>query len=208
MRELKRITPANDPRSVLRAAIEVFSQHGYDATSMDDVAEVLAISRPALYYHVPSKVELLRRALEPILKALEDITYPTNARTVSAEDRIILVVQQVVTIFTGDLPSASLLLRLRGNTDVERKAIQRRCVWEKELSALMCQVKDEGFIRHGPDPRLVARLLIGMVYSTVEWYDPADGPTPQKLAREIFRLTFSGLRTPREAAALTKPDTP
>lgn len=52
--------PGYDQKSVLRGAVDVFNLHGYDATSMGNVAEILRISRSALYHHVTSKGELLR----------------------------------------------------------------------------------------------------------------------------------------------------
>lgn len=185
----------HDQQSVLRAAMEVFSHHGYDAASMDDVAELLGISRPALYYHVPSKQELLRLAVEPILTALENIhSHPETAKE-SAGERLGRSLRQMLQAISEQLPSAALLLRLRGNTEMERAALQRRYAVEQKVSMLTSQAWKDGAIRRDVDPQIAARLLVGMIYSTADWYSPCDGLTPQQLADSMHRLGFHGMRS-------------
>lgn len=190
---LRRDRPGHDQRSVLRAAMEVFHHYGYDATSMDDVAEHLGITRPALYYHVPSKVELQRLALEQALVALENITVQQEAKSGPAAERLRFVVQEMVTVVANQLPAMTLLLRLRGNTEIERAALGRRLAFEEDVIELVFLACMEGSIRGDIDPRVAARILIGMVNSTADWYGPRNALTRQQLANEILSLGFYGL---------------
>jgi AcrR family transcriptional regulator len=187
--------PGHDQQSVLRAAMDVFNHYGYDATSMGTVAEFLGISRSALYHHVPSKGELLRLALNQALVALEEIILQPEATNGPADERLKFVVQQMVAVFADQLPAVTLLLRLRGNTAIEQAALSRRQAFEREVVELVSLARDEGLIREDIEPRVAARLLIGMVNSAVDWYEPRSPVTPGQgqLASEILRLGFRGV---------------
>jgi hypothetical protein len=98
----------------------------------------------------------------------------------------------------------TLLLRVRGNTDVERAALARRRAIDARLAALVEAAAAAGEIRADIEPRLVSRLLFGMVNSITEWYRPgriAEHPdtvpalTPRgDTVDAVVSLALQGLR--------------
>lgn len=63
-----------DTRSEISAvAAELFSEQGYEQTSLREIAERLGITKAALYYHFPSKVELLSSLVEPLIEDLREL---------------------------------------------------------------------------------------------------------------------------------------
>ena len=119
----KRGRPGYDQQSVLLIAVDVFNRHGYDATSMGILAENLGISKSAIYHHVPSKGDLLKLALDHALGGLEAILDQPGATSGSADARLEFVVRQTISVLVERLPFVTLLLRLRGNTVIERIAL-------------------------------------------------------------------------------------
>ena len=85
--------------------------------------------------------------------------------------------RQSVEILGDHLPAVTLLLRVRGNSEVELAALKRRRVIDDKLAVLVQAAVDEGALRADIAPELISRLLFGMVNSLVEWYRP-DGPVP------------------------------
>src|SRR5580692_10414735 len=63
----RRGRPGYDLESVLRAAVEVFNERGYDGASMEDLSKRLGVAKSAIYHHVSGKEELLRLALDRAL---------------------------------------------------------------------------------------------------------------------------------------------
>jgi len=67
----------NTKNRILLAALELFAEHGYDATSMRQIAELTGITKPAVYYHFPDKKSLfnglLHFGMEHILNAIREI---------------------------------------------------------------------------------------------------------------------------------------
>src|SRR6478609_9534248 len=168
----KRGRPGYDQQSVLVIAVDVFNRHGYDATSMGILAENLGISKSAIYHHVPSKGDLLKLALDHALGGLEAIPDRPEAQTGSAEARLEFVVRETISVLVERLPFVTLLLRLRGNTEIERDALERRRTFDHKVAGLISAARDEGSLRHDIDPRTVTRLLFGTINSIVEWYKP------------------------------------
>jgi AcrR family transcriptional regulator len=58
---------AQDTRErILAVAGELFTEHGYDATSLREIADRLGFTKAALYYHFQSKDQIMEALLEPM----------------------------------------------------------------------------------------------------------------------------------------------
>jgi AcrR family transcriptional regulator len=191
----KRGRPGYDQQSVLRIAVDVFNRHGYDATSMGILADNLGISKSAIYHHVPSKGDLLKLALDHALGGLESILEQPQATSGAADARLEFVLRQTVAVLVDRLPFVTLLLRLRGNTEIERDALERRRAFDHKVAALISNARDEGSLRQDIDPRTVTRLLFGMINSIVEWYKPGGSLSPERLADDVITMAFDGLHS-------------
>jgi AcrR family transcriptional regulator len=190
---VRRGRPGHDLESVLGGAVKVFNERGYDGTSMEDLSRELGITKSAIYHHVASKEELLRlatgRALDGLFAVLDEI----SALDAHAITRLEELTRRSVLLLVAELPFVTLLLRVRGNTTVERQALARRRSFDAAVADLVTQARDEGDLRPDVDPVLVARLLYGMINSVVEWYRPRSG-RPGELADSIVAVAFDGLR--------------
>jgi len=188
--------PGYDQQSVLKIAVDVFNERGYEATSMGVLAETLGITKSAIYHHVSSKGDLLRLALDRALDRLEGILHESGASQGLAADRLEYVLRRTIDVVVEELPYVTLLLRLRGNTEVERDAMTRRRTFNAQVTKLVKAASAEGSVRSDIDPAIASRLLFGTVNSIVDWYRPGGGITAQKLADHIVTMTFDGLRVP------------
>ncbi|MGY1593479.1 TetR/AcrR family transcriptional regulator [Geodermatophilus sp. SYSU D00708] len=191
---VRRGRPGHSLDTLLDTAVAVFNERGYDATSMDELATRLGITKSAIYHHVSSKVELLRLALDRALDALFAVTEEPGATTGAAIDRLEHVVRGSVHVLAAELPFVTLLLRVRGNSPVEEAALARRREFDRIVTDLVRAAEDEGDVRPDVDPAVTSRLLFGTVNSLTEWYRPDGGLTPDALADALVTTTFQGLR--------------
>ena len=192
---VRRGRPGHSLDSLLDVAVAVFNERGYDATSMEDLAARLGVTKSAIYHHVPSKVELLRLGLDRALDALFAVTEEDGATTGPAIDRLEHVVRGSVRVLAAELPFVTLLLRVRGNSDVEVAALQRRREFDRIVTDLVRRAALEGDVRPDVEPAVTSRLLFGTVNSLTEWYRPGGGLSPDSLADALVTTTFRGLRT-------------
>jgi AcrR family transcriptional regulator len=192
----RRGRPGHDLESVLQGAVKVFNERGYDGTSMEDLSRELGITKSAIYHHVAGKEELLRlavsRALDGLFAVLDDISMMDAPAITRLEE----LTRRSVLLLVAELPFVTLLLRVRGNTKTERRALARRREFDAAVASLVTQARDEGDLRPDVDPALIARLLYGMINSVVEWYRPRGGDRSSRsdLAEVIVTVAFDGLR--------------
>jgi AcrR family transcriptional regulator len=191
----RRGRPGHSLETLLDAAVAVFNERGYEATSMEDVAGRLGVTKSAIYHHVAGKGELLRLALDRALDSLFTLTTEPGATTGPAIDRLEHVVRGSVRVLAAEQPFVTLLLRLRGNTDVERDALERRRRFDRIVTDLVRAAAEKGDVRPDVDPGLTSRLLFGTVNSLIEWYRPDGDLSPDALADAVVTTTFDGLRT-------------
>jgi hypothetical protein len=116
-----------------------------------------------------------------------------------AIDRLEYVMRRSVDLLVRERPHVTLLLRVRGNTQVERQALDRRREFQRTVTKLVLQAKEEGDIVTEADEQLVARLLFGMINSIAEWQHQRN-LSAQTLADTIVHISLAGLR-PRQSAA-------
>lgn len=194
MTKTRRGRPGHDLESVLRGAVRVFNDRGYDGTSMEDLSHELGITKSAIYHHVSSKEELLRLATERALDGLFTVLDEVSDVHGTAFQRLEELVRRSVLLLADELPLVTLLLRVRGNTPVERRALARRRRFDSLVTGLVTQARDEGDLRVDIEPAVAARLLFGMINSVVEWYRPRRSDRPEDLAEVIRAVAFEGLR--------------
>lgn len=182
-----------DAEALLDVAVRVFNERGYDGTSMDDVARAAGITKASIYYHVSSKEELLERGIRRALDTLFGMLDEPGATSGSADNCLRYVVSRTVQIMSQQLPEVALLLRVRGNTAVERWALQQRRAFTHRITALVQAAVDEGSLRGDLEAGLVARLLFGLVNSIVEWYRPDGRLSADEIAAALETMVFDGL---------------
>jgi AcrR family transcriptional regulator len=193
----RRGRPGYDLASVLAVAVELFNERGYDGTSMRDLAARLGIAKSAIYHHVTGKEELLSLALDRALDGLAAVTSRVRALPAPAADRLECLVRGSVEVLEAESPYVTLLLRVRGNTDVERAALDKRRAFDRFVAELVAEAVRDGDIRPDADAMITARLLFGLVNSIVEWYRPDRSPKTAPLADAVCAMAFDGLRARR-----------
>jgi AcrR family transcriptional regulator len=183
-----------DAASLLEVAVQVFNERGYDGTSMEHLARAAGISKSSFYHHVEGKEALLAAACDRALSALAAIHDEPESNSGRAIDRLEHVLRRTTEALMDELPYVTLLLRVRGNTDIERAALNRRRAFDRVVADLVKQAERDGDIRPDVDPAVTARLLFGMVNSLVEWYRPGRRLGGQSLADSVCAIAFDGLR--------------
>ncbi|WP_428953524.1 TetR/AcrR family transcriptional regulator [Streptomyces sp. cg35] len=183
------------PDTLLAVAVTVFNERGYDGTSMEHLSKAAGISKSSIYHHVTGKEELLRRAVSRALDGLFGILEEEPARVGRAVERLEYVTRRMVEVLTGELPYVTLLLRVRGNTDTERWAMERRREFDHQVAELLKAAAADGDVRGDIPVRLATRLVFGMINSVVEWYRPdGGGLRDREVADAVVELVFGGLR--------------
>ena len=65
--------PSDTRARILDAALELFSEHGFDGTTLQEIADRLGFTKAALYYHFRSKDDLLQALIAPAVTGLDTL---------------------------------------------------------------------------------------------------------------------------------------
>jgi AcrR family transcriptional regulator len=146
---LTRAEQARRTRAQITAvALKLFADKGYDATSLQDIADEMGLTKPAVYYHFKGKGEILRELTEPTRHAVAELMERVRALPLGPE-RVDLVVREVTDLFLGRHDVAGIV----GQQSALRDGIQDALGGQRMLDGLVEAL-------FGPTPTLDQRFAV------------------------------------------------
>jgi TetR/AcrR family transcriptional regulator, cholesterol catabolism regulator len=193
---MARETLVDSRQEILRTAARLFQQRGYDATSMNDVAAALKLSKGGLYHHFQSKDEILFEIMNHAMQITEErVLAPARAIADPVERLKALIRLHIeVVLSPRDREITVMLHENHPLPPTLRKRINTR---KKEyihfVEGLMAEVQR---VRHGNNavsPRAAAFALLGMINWIYQWYKPEGSLQANNLVPQFTELVFGGI---------------
>lgn len=186
-----------DRRTQLReAAASVFRQKGYDAASLQDVADAMGIQKGSLYHYIDGKEDLLYEILEEAHEGVEQ----ANTRWVSMEAGTL----ERIHAFVEDHARASIRYIRYGAVyhrdsralgDARRAHIQAaRDRYQATLRTLIEDGQGAGAVDARLDPQLATLAVFGMVNWLFQWYRTSGELSADEIAGGLADLATASLR--------------
>lgn len=189
------------PEEILEAALSAFTERGFEAARMEDIAKAAGISKAAIYLYFPSKMALLEALIEakvtPIAQQVATLSAagladPRHALRALASmaahrmaDPMIVAVPRLVLGLSGRFPEIAEYYR----THVVETA-------RAALEALVRAGVEQGVFRD-VDPRAATRAMIGPLFFEALWTHVLRGESalnePQALVNHQFDILLNGL---------------
>lgn len=190
---------------ILNAAAQIFSQKGFHAASMQDIAEAVNLQKGSLYHHVASKQEILALLLDQALDLLIEHMEAVLVQSLPIDEKLRLAIADyLTTILDHKELAVVLLLEHRGlDPDLAARHIPQRDRFEGLWRELVRQGMDEGVFKCN-DPVIVVLALMGALNWTITWYSAAGALSPAQIADQFAGLILSGLLTRQGTAAVTQ----
>lgn len=200
-RELKR-------EAVLRTAARLFSEQGFHATSLDEVAEQLQVTKPTLYYYVKSKDEILFECVRIGLEMVTDSLARATASGGSAVDQLVECMRAYGRVVTMDY--GRCVIRVGEDPlppDSRRKLRALKARIDRVFRDLVSQGVAEGSLAPC-DPKLTAFTLAGALSWIGRWYQPHGALAPEEVIEPCIRTLLAGLLRRTEEAVPCRPAVP
>lgn len=153
---------------LLDAASDVFASKGYHAAAMDDIADAAGVSKPVLYQHFPSKLDLYLDLLDQSCDRLVEVVEEALASTDDNGDRVIAT----VAAFYEFISSASGEFRFVFESDLTGDgAVQQRLSRvNDEISDAIAGVIAEDTSLPAPQAKLLAVSLVGIAQVSARYW--------------------------------------
>ena len=187
---------AIEPRQeILRAAARLFQQQGYDATSMNDVAAALKLSKGGLYHHFQSKDEILYNIMSHAMDITEERVINVVRRIEGAEERLRTLIRLHIEVVLS-AEDREITVMLHENhplpTALRRKINGRKKDYVHFVENLVADVHRQRNSTSQVTPRAAAFALVGMINWIYQWYRPDGSLTGEALVRQYTDIFFRG----------------
>ncbi|MBH1998478.1 MAG: TetR family transcriptional regulator [Sphingomonadaceae bacterium] len=179
--------------AVLRAAVRMFNARGYHATSLDDVAASLGVSKPTIYHYLGNKEQVLVECVNRGLEMLRDAADATRAQPGKGLDRLRYFLLLYAQINMDDFGRCVI----RTNEEVlSMDSATRFRARKREIDLFVRDLIGEG-VADGSiapvDVRFASFALAGALNWPARWHAP-DGPmTPAQVADSLIAILIGGL---------------
>jgi AcrR family transcriptional regulator len=185
-----------EPRQeILRAAARLFQQQGYDATSMNDVAAALKLSKGGLYHHFQSKDEILFHIMSHAMEITEERVVKVARRIEGVEERLRTLIQLHIQVVLSP-EDREITVMLHENHPLP-PALRRKINGRKKdylvfVENLIAEVQRKRGSPPSVTPRAAAFALVGMINWIYQWYKPEGALTGDALVQQYTNIFFHG----------------
>ncbi len=197
---MARETVVDSRQEILRAAARLFQQRGYDATSMNDVAAALKLSKGGLYHHFQSKDEILFEIMDHAMEITQERVLNPVRSIADPEERLRALIRLHIEVVLSPR-DREITVMLHENHPLPPSLRKRINARKKDyvhfLESLMAEVQTKArqsrSTKAKVSPRAAAFALLGMINWIYQWYKPEGDLQAQNLIPQFTDLIFGGI---------------
>ncbi len=193
---MPRETLVDSRQEILRTAARLFQQRGYDATSMNDVAAALKLSKGGLYHHFQSKDEILFEIMNHAMEITEERVLAPARAVADPEARLRALIRLHIEVVLSPR-DREITVMLHENHPLP-PALRKRINTRKKdyvhfVEGLIAEVQRARHGKSSVSPRAAAFALLGMINWIYQWYKPEGNLQAHNLVPQFTELMFGGI---------------
>jgi len=185
--------PRDERRAqLLAAALEVFTAAGYHAAAMDEIADRAQVSKPVLYQHFPSKLDLYLAVLDLHIDALIFDIQKAVSSTKDNADRVKATVTAYFDFITREGEAFRLLFESDMNVEPQVRERLNRMTYDCAAAFSAVIAIDTGLPKEAS--MMLAVGLIGTVQTSARHWLERDSKISREVADELVsNLLWRGI---------------
>jgi AcrR family transcriptional regulator len=168
---------------------------GYEATTLEMIADELALSKPGLYYYIKSKEDVLVQIHEDIVQTVIDQAEALTTSEMSPDERLWrLIVSHVVTLCSH--PARSVFLPYRSQlSERAQDIVALRNRYQNLIETVVTEGMERGIFQV-TNARLATAALLGALNWIPNWYSPEGPLSLQEIGAYFANILVGGLMNP------------
>ena len=182
-------------QEILRTAARLFQQRGYDATSMNDVAAALKLSKGGLYHHFQSKDEILFHIMSHAMDITEERVIKPARAVMDPEERLRTLIRLHIDVVLS-VRDREITVMLHENHPLPpplRKQINaRKKDYIHFVEGVIADTQKARGSSGSVTPRAAAFALMGMINWIYQWYRTGGELRGEDLVRQYTEIFFAG----------------
>lgn len=182
-------------QAIVAEAARLFARDGFGATSLDDIAEALGVSKAALYYHIKNKEEILRLIFLMVLTVSEEPLRRIVEAGLSPREKLTSAILHQTSVAADRSPAMTVFYREQPHLTgpFAREIILRKKAYERYFERIIEEGQVAGAFRADVDARIVTFGLLGMCNWLSQWYREGGQYSPQQIAGMFEQVVSGGL---------------
>ncbi len=189
----RRRDPESKREAVLQTAAQLFLEKSYTRTSLNDVAQKLNITKPAIYHYFRNKEEILIECYRLGTNMIGEILDEIDAKYCDGFHKVQAFIYSYVNVLTADFGRCVMRLDqgdLSPDALADVRAYKRKI--DRRLRSFIQQGVQDGSIAPC-DPKLAAFAIAGAVNWISMWYE-SNGPlSPEEIAAQFAETLTQGI---------------
>jgi len=180
---------------VIRVAERLFAVKGYHATTLDEIAEEIGVTKPALYYYINSKEDILRSIINRILEPMNEVIQVGESYA-SPREKMARIIRILVK-FSAERKETTLIAFEQAKLLPKRSSdvLKRR---QEEVEKVVENILKEGMeknIFYVTNTRMACFAILSVANWVYRWYQPGK-MTPDEIADHFINLLENGYVKP------------
>jgi AcrR family transcriptional regulator len=192
---MTRETATDSRQDILRTAARLFQQRGYDATSMNDVAAALKLSKGGLYHHFQSKDEILFNLMDHAMDITQERVIDPVRGIADPEQRLRMLIRLHIEVVLSER-DREITVMLHENhplpPGLRRRINSRKKNYVHFMENLIAEVQRVRQSHGIVNPRAAVFALLGMINWIYQWYKPEGTLQGEQLAQQFTAIFFAG----------------
>lgn len=203
----RRLAAQRNPRAdyatrraeIVLAAAEVFREKGYQAATLNDIAERLGTDRASLYYYVADKEELFHETIKGVLDSNLEKAEQVYGDELGPVEKLTALVNIVLTSYEAGYPHMFVYIQedmaqvLTSESSWATEMVGKTRRMERIFQSVIEDAIDNGEFREDISPRLAAYALFGMLNWTHRWFTPGKRFKAAELAEAFSSIFTNGM---------------
>ena len=200
----RRRDPATKREAVLKTAAQLFLEKSYGRTSMNDVADRLNITKPALYHYFNNKEDILLECYRLGCGLIEETLNQIAAHCGNGLQKVEAFIHSYATVMTVNFGRCVMRLDegdLTSDARAEVRTYKRKI--DRRLRSFIQEGIDDGSIAPC-DTKIAAFSIAGALNWICMWYEPDGAMSPEEIASQFARTLTQGLCAGKRSSKLPR----
>lgn len=171
---------------IIQSALSIISEKGYHATTMEDIAAKLLMTKGSVYYYFKDKQDLVyesqKMLLEQSIKNIEEILIEELPIVEKLEKTMVVHIEYLIAERTGFTMGARPEQIFEG--EQLRDILELRTRYSRYIDGLITEGIESGYFQH-VDTKIVRNIILGAMNYVIDWYSPKGSKNKEELATTI-----------------------
>lgn len=187
---------------IITVATALFRERGYYATSLDDIAERIGFTKPAIYYYFRSKEDILFAIVDGVVEGALNRIRSIAERDEPVDERLHAILVENTQVVLENLEANTVFYNERGLLSTERERMIRDR--EREYTRIVRDLYEEG-VTAGElldiDVTIATSTLLGASIWAYRWFDARGRLSSEQVAEQVAQLLMGGYRSTTSASS-------